>query len=98
MHFTYGNVHSDFKVGDVYHNVVTGFQNPLISAFYIVANIALAFHLYHGLWSMFQTLGVNGPRFNVMRKRFALAFAGLISLANISFPLAVLSGLVTLGA
>ena len=98
MHLTYGNVHSDFKAGDVYHNVVIGFQNPLISAFYIVANIALAFHLYHGLWSMFQTLGVNGPRFNIMRKRFALAFAGLISLANISFPLAVLSGFVTLGA
>lgn len=94
LHLTTGDVHSDFQTGDVYHNVVAGFSQPLVSAFYILANIALGFHLFHGLWSMFQSLGLNGARFNPLRKSFAVAFAVIISAANISFPVAVLTGLV----
>lgn len=94
LHLTTGDAHSDFKVGEVYHNVVSGFSNPLVSGFYILANIALGFHLFHGLWSMFQSLGLNGGRFNTVRKQLAVAFAVIISAANISFPLAVLTGLV----
>jgi len=97
LHLTFGGVHHDFKPGDVYHNVVTGFSNPLISGFYILAQVALALHLYHGLWSLFQSLGWSGPRLNLFRRRFAAAFAIVIAVGNISFPLAVLSGLVTLG-
>lgn len=94
LHLTTGGMHHDFKPGDVYHNVVSGFSQPLVSGFYILANIALGFHLFHGLWSMFQSLGLNGARFNPLRKSFAVAFAVLISAANISFPIAVLTGLV----
>ncbi|NJL27923.1 MAG: succinate dehydrogenase cytochrome b subunit [Thermoanaerobaculia bacterium] len=98
MHLTLGNVHSDFVAGDVFRNVVVGFSNPLVSGFYIVAQVALGFHLYHGLWSLFQSLGWNGPRLNTFRQRFAAAFAIIVSVANISFPLAVLAGFVKLGA
>ena len=94
LHLTVGSAHHDFKAGDVYHNVVSGFQQPLVAGMYILANIALGFHLFHGLWSMFQTLGLSGARFNPLRKSFAVAFAVLISVANISFPIAVLTGLV----
>lgn len=94
LHFTTGDVHPDFEHGAVYNNVVIGFQNPIASGFYVLANIALGFHLFHGLWSMFQTLGWNGPRFNPLRKGFAVAFALIIAGANISFPLAVLGGVV----
>lgn len=94
LHFTTGHVHPDFTHGEVYNNVVTGFQNPLASGFYIVANLALGLHLFHGLWSMFQTLGWNGPRFNPLRKTFALVFALVITATNISFPVAVMSGIV----
>ena len=81
--------------GDVYHNVVAGFSIWWVSAFYIVAQLALGLHLYHGLWSMFQSLGwhsTGDPR--DWRRRFAQVFALVIVLGNISFPLAVLSGLV----
>ncbi len=97
LHLTVGSVHPDFEPGKVYSNVVLGFQQPLVSAFYILANIALGFHLYHGLWSLFQSLGFNGPRLNSFRQTFAAIFAIVISLANISFPVAVLTGFVTLG-
>lgn len=94
LHLTTGDMHHDFKAGDVYHNVVAGFSQPLVSGFYILANVALGLHLFHGLWSLFQSLGFNGARFNPLRKTFAVAFAVLISAANISFPVAVLTGFV----
>ena len=96
-HFTWGFAwaHPDFVYGSVYHNVVTGFRVWWVSAFYIVAQVALGFHLYHGLWSLFQSLGLNNPRFNPWRRHFARVFAVVISVANISFPIAVLTGVVS---
>lgn len=96
LHFTTGNVHPDFRHGAVYHNVVTGFQVWWVALFYIVAQLALGLHLYHGLWSLFQSLGWNHPRFNPWRRAFAHAFAWIVTLGNISFPVAVLTGLVRL--
>lgn len=94
LHLTTGNAHPDFQAGDVYRNVVVGFSNPLVSGFYILAQVFLGLHLYHGLWSLFQSLGMSGPRFDRVRKGFAMVFALVVSLANISFPVAVLTGLV----
>ena len=98
-HFTFGPdwAHHDFIAGDVYHNVVSGFMVWWVSAFYILANLALGLHLYHGLWSMFQSLGWYTPgNPSDWRRRFAQVFAIVVVAGNISFPLAVLSGLVTL--
>lgn len=96
LHLTFGTVHSDFEPGDVYHNVVTGFSNPLISGFYILANLALGLHLYHGLWSLLQSLGLSGPRIDPLRRKFAAVFAAIIFIGNVSLPLSVLLGIVTL--
>src|SRR5262249_26832193 len=54
LHLTTGTLHRDFVLNDPYHNVVSGFQVWWVSAVYIVANLALGLHLYHGLWSMFN--------------------------------------------
>ena len=94
MHFTFGNAHPSFVHGDVFHNFVVGFQNVWVSAFYIVAMIALGFHLYHGVWSMLQTLGLSHPRYDHLRHAFATLFAVVVVAGNISFPLAVLTGLI----
>jgi succinate dehydrogenase / fumarate reductase cytochrome b subunit len=56
--------------------------------------IPLGLHLYHGLWSAFQTLGANNPRYNRYRRPLAMTVALAIVLGNISFPLAVLAGIV----
>ena len=93
-HFTVGCTHHDFVRGDVYHNVVTSFQIWWVAGFYILANLLLAIHLYHGLWSLFQTFGWDHPRFGGLRRWFAVAFAMLIGAGNISMPLAVLTGVV----
>jgi succinate dehydrogenase / fumarate reductase cytochrome b subunit len=94
LHFTLGSVHPSFIAGDVYHNVVTGFQNPLVSGFYIVAMLALGLHLYHGVYSMTNSVGLNHPQINGYRRGAAALFTAIIVVANISFPVAVLAGIV----
>lgn len=94
LHFTTGTVHHSFVPGDVYHNVVAGFQRWPVSAVYIVAMIALGFHLWHGVWSMLQSLGLTHPRWDAFRRAFATVFTLIVIGGNISFPIAVLAGLV----
>ena len=92
MHFTFGNVHPDFVPGDVYHNFVVGFRQTLASVVYILAMLALGLHLYHGVWSFLQTLGLSHPRYNHLRHAFATLVAVLVVVGNISMPVAVMAG------
>jgi succinate dehydrogenase / fumarate reductase cytochrome b subunit len=92
---TWGTVNPDFVRGDVYRNFVATFSRPPVAIIYIVANLALGLHLFHGAWSMFQSLGLNNPRWNAWRRTFALGFAALIAGMNIMFPISVLTGAVT---
>ena len=94
LHFTTGTLHQSFIEGDVYHNFVAGFRVVPVSLFYIFAMLALGLHLRHGLWSMFQTLGVSHPRYIRMAHIAAWIFAAIVVIGNISFPLAVLAGIV----
>jgi succinate dehydrogenase / fumarate reductase cytochrome b subunit len=94
LHFTFGTVHPHFREGDVYANVVSGFQVIPVSAFYMFAMLLLGMHLYHGLWSMFQTLGVSHPMYTPLLRRLAAVVSALIVTGNISIPIAVMTGLV----
>ncbi|HVN04876.1 MAG TPA: succinate dehydrogenase cytochrome b subunit [Bryobacteraceae bacterium] len=81
---------------DVRANVITGFQHPAVAIFYIIAMALLCLHLYHGLWSMFQSLGINHPRYTPILKKFAAAFAWFVAIGNISIPVSVMLGLLRL--
>ncbi len=94
LDLTWGQTGTDFVKGDVYDNIVNSFTRVPVAIAYIVANIALAFHLYHGAWSMFQSLGINSPRFNPWRRGFAIGVASIIAIGNISMPLLVVIGVV----
>jgi len=94
LDFTFGTVNPNFQEGDVYANVIASFQLIPVSAFYIVAMLLLCMHLYHGLWSMFQSLGFSHPRYTPVLKRSAAVVAILIAAGNISIPVSVLAGLV----
>lgn len=96
LNLTFGTVHPGgaYIEGDVYNNVVTGFQSLPVSAFYIFAMILLCMHLYHGLWSMFNTLGFSHPVYTPWIQRIAKLIAILIALGNISIPVAVLAGFI----
>jgi succinate dehydrogenase / fumarate reductase cytochrome b subunit len=90
LDLTWGPANPDFVSGDPYHNVITSFERIPVAIVYVVANLALGVHLYHGAWSLFQSMGWTRP----WRRQFATVFAGLIVLGNVSFPLAVLFGVV----
>jgi len=94
LHFTVGSVHSNFIRGDVYHNVVVGFQNPLVAFVYVVAMVALSLHLFHGISSMLQTIGLSHPKYNGLRTMVGAGIASVVTLGNLSFPLSVFFGLV----
>jgi succinate dehydrogenase / fumarate reductase, cytochrome b subunit len=91
---TWGWVNPDFERGDVFRNVVASFQRPPIALLYIVANLALGIHLWHGAWSLFQSLGLNNPKWNAWRKSFAIGFAAVVTIGNLSFPIAVMTGVI----
>ena len=84
-----------FDRQEVYANVVRSFERWPVAVFYIVANVLLGVHLSHGAWSIFQSLGWNNPRFNAWRVAFARGFAAIIVIGNVSFPIAVLAGIVS---
>lgn len=94
LHFTLGAVGyapGEFQSGSVYRNVVNGFRVWYVSAFYVVAQAALGLHLYHGVWSMFQTLGM-GAQTNGFYRGLATVVAVAIVVGNVSIPVAVLAG------
>jgi len=95
-HLTTGDAHPSFVEGDVFHNFVVGFQNPYTTGFYVLAMLALGLHMYHGFWSMLQTLGLSHPRWNVWRRVLAGVITGAVVLGNVAMPVAVFAGLVHL--
>jgi succinate dehydrogenase / fumarate reductase, cytochrome b subunit len=80
---------SHFVRGDPYDNLIYSFRRPVVAIVYVIANLALGIHIYHGAWSLFQSLGINNPRYNAARRRFAQGFAAIIVVGNVSFPIAV---------
>ena len=89
MHFTFGNAHPDFIAGDAYHNLVVGFQSLPVVAVYLVGTLALGFHLYHGVWSALQTLGVSHPAYDPWRRGAAAFFAVVLFVGFMIVPVAV---------
>lgn len=84
----------EWERGEVQANVVNSLSNPVVALIYIVANIMLAIHIFHGAYSMFQSLGINNPRFNWLRRNVATGLALVILIGNVSFPIAVLAGVI----
>jgi succinate dehydrogenase cytochrome b subunit len=79
---------------DVYANFVNGFKVPWVTAIYVLAQIFLGLHLYHGSWSLFQTLGFNHPKYNARRQLIAQSIGVAVAAGNIAMPVAVLAGFV----
>jgi succinate dehydrogenase / fumarate reductase, cytochrome b subunit len=92
---TWGWFNPDFVRGAPYHNLDESLSRLPVAILYVVANIALGIHLFHGTWSLFQSLGWNNPRFNRWRRGLATAIATIIVVGNCSFPIAVQAGIVS---
>jgi succinate dehydrogenase / fumarate reductase cytochrome b subunit len=84
----------EFSPVDVYGNFVASFQVPWVTLLYVSANLLLGMHLYHGAYSLLQSLGLNHPRYNARARLGARAFAFLVTAGNVVMPLSVLFGII----
>jgi succinate dehydrogenase / fumarate reductase cytochrome b subunit len=94
LDLTFGVANPDFRAGQVFHNVVVSFGRGTAVLFYVAAVAGLGFHLWHGLFSAFQSLGASNRAFTPTIRRLAAAFATLLAVGFSAVPLAVLFGLV----
>lgn len=91
---TWGFANPDFVRGAAYRNLDASLSRLPVAALYIIANIALGIHLFHGTWSLFQSLGWSNPRFNKWRRGLATGLATVIVVGNVSIPIAVMAGVI----
>jgi succinate dehydrogenase / fumarate reductase cytochrome b subunit len=91
---TWGFANPDFVRGAVYHNMDTSLSRIPVAILYVVANIALGIHLFHGTWSLFQSMGWSNPRFNKWRQGLAAGVATIVVVGNCSFPIMVQAGII----
>ncbi len=66
---------------DIFRLLEAIFANPIFVAIYICAVIIVAFHVRHGFWSAFQTLGANHPKYTPVIENFGLIFSFIIGIS-----------------
>jgi succinate dehydrogenase / fumarate reductase, cytochrome b subunit len=91
---TWGWFNPDYVRGAPYLNIDASLSRLPVAVFYILANIALGIHLFHGTWSLFQSMGWSNPRFNSWRRGLATAIATVVVVGNVSIPIAVQAGII----
>jgi succinate dehydrogenase / fumarate reductase, cytochrome b subunit len=94
LHLTLGVGVAAHDPQNPFNNVVHGFSDWRIAGVYIVANLLLSVHLFHGGYAWFNSLGLSNPRYAGMKRMFAVGLAGLITAGNVALPVSVLVGAV----
>jgi succinate dehydrogenase / fumarate reductase cytochrome b subunit len=93
LDLTVGVANPDYQEGDVFHNVLATFGQVAGVVAYLVAMVGLGFHLWHGIYSAFQSLGVSNRRITPSIQRAAALVAVVLALGFSSIPLAVVVGI-----
>lgn len=81
--FKFGSKNGD---GKLWGMVITEFQNPVILIIYLIAMLALGFHIAHGISSAFQSLGLFSNNRHKLR-RAGLIIGWMIALGFASIPI-----------
>ena len=97
LQLTLGVVHPRFAHLDPYNNVVVGLSNPFIAGFYVVAMLALALHLHHGIWAAVRTLGAARPSTQPLKRTLSMVIAIIVAAGFMIIPIATLAGAFTEG-
>lgn len=84
----------DYVRGEVYANVIASLERWPVFLFYVLAQGALALHIWHGAWSLFQSVGINNPRFNQWRRNFATVLAAVVAIGYLALPFGIMFGII----
>jgi succinate dehydrogenase / fumarate reductase cytochrome b subunit len=94
LHFTTGTIQlGTFEHGYIYNNLESSFTKPIVAGAYVLVMIVLGFHLNHGVWSMFQTLGLDNPDRNKFLRMLATGLTIAIILGFIAVPISFMFGI-----
>jgi succinate dehydrogenase / fumarate reductase, cytochrome b subunit len=94
LHLTTGTVHPHYHEGAVYQNLINGLRVGPVAAIYVLAMGVLGLHLWHGIWSLFQTLGASQARYGSFGRRFATVVTLVVVLGFAAVPLAIVTRLI----
>jgi succinate dehydrogenase / fumarate reductase cytochrome b subunit len=94
LHLTTGTVHPDYHEGAVYQNLVHGLRVAPVAIVYLLAMAVLGLHLWHGIWSLFQTLGASQARYGSFGRRVATVITLVVVLGFAAVPLAIVTRLI----
>ena len=94
MHFTTGTIHAHYQAGKPFENLLDSFQSPAVMAGYVITMGLISAHLFHGLWSSFQSLGWNDSGRNRLLRISASVLSVGLGILFSTVPLAILAGLV----
>ncbi len=93
LHFTAGTIDpANFEHGRVYANVYSAFVRWPFVVLYAAAMGLVSLHLYHGAWSMFQTLGLDDPDRNRALRWFATIVSVALFVGFVIVPISVIAG------
>ncbi|MCP3977671.1 MAG: succinate dehydrogenase cytochrome b subunit [bacterium] len=87
-------VNPDFTRGEVYDNLIASLERWPVFLIYVIAQGALALHIWHGAWSLFQSVGINNPRFNHWRRNFATGLASILAIGYLTVPFGIMFGII----
>ncbi|HEX6533795.1 MAG TPA: succinate dehydrogenase cytochrome b subunit [Gemmatimonadaceae bacterium] len=90
LHLTTGTIQPvPYTEGDVYANLVGGFQVWWVTLIYVLAMIALGLHMFHGGWSSIRTLGMSQPQRQPLRRPVAFTLAVIVWIGFTCVPVAI---------
>lgn len=97
LHFTWGlvqpkyaNLISPNGEHDIFSMVVHGLRNPYIAGFYIFGLGLVAFHLSHGIGSLFQTFGISNRKLRPILNWTGYFVAWILFIGYASIPISIL--------
>jgi succinate dehydrogenase / fumarate reductase cytochrome b subunit len=91
--FKFGDVHwvtyNGVQIRDLHRLVLEVFQKPFYVVFYLLCMVAVGFHLSHGFYSAFASLGLSHPRYSAMISKFGYFYAFVVAAGFASQPIYV---------
>jgi succinate dehydrogenase / fumarate reductase cytochrome b subunit len=92
MHLaTFSHHFVDQTTRNIFQIAVAVFSQKIYLAIYLVAMVIVAFHVRHGLWSAFQTVGANHPKYMPFIQKLSIVFAVIVGIGFGSLPLVILA-------
>jgi len=74
-------------IRDLYRLDVQNFTNSVIVGFYVICLALIGFHLWHGITSALNSLGIDHPRYTPTMLRISRVVAVVIAAGFIAIPL-----------